>query len=149
MFLRFSFCLTLLCALTLFGCDSNNGDSCLTVTPNEDYFIAGTAATTTFSPASKTYTVSNMCDEEVLLSVEEDVRWLDVDIEAFGGGSNEAGLLNPGTSVDVLIEVRYGTDNPERLDQLPAGLYEADVNFEDESNRSSVTRKVNLTVNIP
>lgn len=141
--------LAISCMLLLIGCDSSDDISCLTVTPVEDYILSGTSFTTDFSPASKTYTVTNTCDDDVLLSVQEDVRWLDVEIAAFGGGGNEAGMLDPDTSVEVVIEVRYGTDNPERLDQLESGTYEAEIDFSDESNTNSVIRDVNLTVNAP
>ena len=144
---HFSFLLLIGASLLLFSCDSNSDEDCLTVTPNENYVLSGTAQTTDFTPATKTYTVSNTCDSDVMLSVEEDVRWLDVDIPAFGGGGNEAGTLNADTSIEVTVEVRYGSDNPERLDQLAAGTYQADLRFLDTTNNGAIIRSVDLTVN--
>ncbi|MBX2819895.1 MAG: hypothetical protein KTR29_09455 [Rhodothermaceae bacterium] len=146
---HFSFLLLIGASLLIFSCDSNSDEDCLTVTPNENYALSGTAQMADFTPATKTYTVSNTCDSDVMLSVEEDVRWLDVDIPAFGGGGNEAGTLNADSSIEVTVEIRYGSDNPERLDQLAAGMYEADLEFIDESNNATIVRVVNLTVNSP
>ena len=84
-----------------------------------------------------------------MLSVEEDVRWLDVEIEAFGGGGMESGTPNGNTSIDVDIEVRYGTDNPQRLNQLEADTYQAQLRFKDETNNTQITRLVDLVVNTP
>ena len=137
---------TLLSILILTGCDSNSDESCLTVTPDDRYTISGTAQTTTFTPETKTYSVRNTCTEDVMLSVEEDVRWLDVEIPAFGE-IDESGMLGAGTSIDVDIEVRYGSDNAERLNQLAAGTYGTDLRFEDDTNGDTVTRLVELTVN--
>lgn len=102
-----------------------------------------------FTPAAKTFTVRNTCDIDVMLSVEEDVRWLDVEIDAFGGGDLEAGMLSAAGSVEVVIEVRYGSDNIQRLDQLEAGSYSAELRFVDETNTTQVDRLVTATVNTP
>ena len=104
--------------------------------------------TTTFTPDAKTYAVRNKCSEDVRLSVEEDVRWLDVEIDAFGG-EDEFGTLSANSSVDVVIEVRYGDDNPQRLDQLASGTYTAELHFDDDTNDKRVVRSVDLTVNAP
>lgn len=140
----------LLTALTVFltaSCDSNAEDSCLTVTPDEAYTLSGTAQTTNFLPATKTYTVRNTCDSNLMLSVEEEVRWLDVEIDSYGDA--EAGPLAAGANLEVRIEVRYGTDNSERLDQLAPGTYGADLRFRDTSNNTEVVQAVNLTVSMP
>lgn len=136
-------------ALVLAGCNPGTtpGDACLEVTPNERYALSGTATTMDFTPNAKTYAVRNSCDEDVALSVEEDVRWLDVEIAAFG--TAESGVLAAGSSVDVVVEVRYGNDNPQRLDQLAPGSYRADLRFVDDTNDGSVVRSVELTVNAP
>lgn len=132
--------------LLLSACDSNNeGSSCFEVTPNESYNISGAQGTTTFTPASKAYTVRNNCSDSAELSVEEDVRWLDVDIAAFG--DNEFGTVQASSSVIVIVEVRYGSDLPDRLDQLPGGTYQTPVEFIDDTNDGSTSRSVNLTVN--
>lgn len=135
--------------LVLAGCNPGAppGDACLVVAPNEPYALSGTAMTMDFTPDAKTYTVRNSCDEDVTLSVEEDVRWLDVEIAAFG--TAESGVLEAGSSVDVVVEVRYGNDNPQRLDQLAPGSYQADLRFVDDTNDGSVARSVELTVNAP
>ena len=131
--------------VTFAACDSGgSGELCLSVTPNESYTLSGAATTMNFAPATKTYTVQNTCGSQLTLSVEEDVRWLDVEIDAFG--SSESGSLGAGASIDVDVEVVYGDDNSERLDQLAAGSYSAEIRFEDDTNGSSVTRSVNLTV---
>lgn len=138
----------LVACLFLIGCDMSDDDAnCLTVTPNESFVISGTAATTNFTPASKTYVLRNTCDMDVTVSVEEDVRWLDVEIDAFE--PEEFGVVNASTSINVEIEVRYGSDNPERLDQLAAGTYTADLRFVGESDAGRVDRTVQLTVNAP
>lgn len=137
--------LLILSVLTLAACssDNNSDGDCLSVTPNEDYVLSGTATLTDFVPASKTYTVRNNCDEDIALSIDEDVRWLDVEI---AGSGSEQGVLVAGGTITVAIEVRYGTDNPQRLDQLDPGSYDAEILFEDESNDETVTRDVDLTV---
>ena len=148
--IRLSCFLVFLSMFFLSSCDSNtSNESCLTVTPNESYTIAGSALSQDFTPAVKTYTVRNTCDTDVMISVEEDVRWLDVDIDAFGGGGNEAGLLASGITIDVDVEVRYGSDNPQRLDQLDPGMYETELSFIDETNNAQTIRPVNLTVAAP
>lgn len=141
--------LVLAVTFTLFvGCDSGGeSNNCLTVTPDESYTLAGTAMTTSFAPNSKTYVVRNNCDTSVMLSVEEDVRWLDVEIDAFG--TAESGVLTASASVEVRVEVRYGSDNPERLDQLSPGSYTAVLRFVGESDSGLVDRTVQLTVNNP
>ncbi|MFK7847692.1 MAG: hypothetical protein AB8G77_20535, partial [Rhodothermales bacterium] len=139
--------ISFLVILLLVSCDSNSDESCLTVTPDETYTLSGTAMTTDFTPAVKTYAVRNTCTLDVMLSVEEDVRWLDVEIDAFG--DNEAGTLSAGVSIDVDIEVRYGSDNIQRLDQLEAGSYSAELRFVDETNTTQVDRLVTATVNSP
>ncbi len=131
----------------LIGCDSNSDEACLEVTPTEAYVLAGTAMSTSFSPDAKVYQVRNSCGEDIVLSVEEDVRWLDVEIDAFAGGTEESGALAAGARIDVRVEVRYGSDTPERLDQLDAGSYEAELRFVDETNGAHITRSVDLTVN--
>ena len=146
---RLHILLVSLCVLFFASCDSSSDESCLTVTPSENYVLSGTAMTTNFTPASKTYTVSNTCGTDIMLAVVEEVRWLDVEIDAFGGGGNESGTLSADTSIDVVIEVRYGTDNAERLDQLDPGSYNADLRFEDDTNNEDVSLMVNLTVNTP
>lgn len=144
-----SLILTLVGALLLVSCGSNTSDKlCLTVTPNEAYRLSGTSMTTNFVPAAKTYTVRNSCSQDVQLSVEEEVRWLDVEIDAFGG-VDEFGILSANASIDVVIEVRYGSDNPQRLNQLEAGSYQAELRFDDDTNGERVVRSVNLTVNAP
>lgn len=130
------------------GTNATSGGTCLAVTPDEPYVLSGTAMTTAFAPNAKTYVVRNTCSEDVRLSVEEDVRWLDVEIDAFGG-VDEFGILSAGTSIDVVIEVRYGDDNPQRLDQLAPGTYEAELRFDDDTNDKRVVRSVDLTVNAP
>ena len=147
-----SFSISLLAALSvliLVGCDSASDESCLNVTPNESYALSGTAMTMDFSPDAKTYTVRNTCDTGVMLSVVEDVRWLDVEIETFGGGGNESGMLNTDTSISVVIEVRYGSDNLQRLDQLTPGTYVAELRFEDNTNNTQIVYSVDLTINTP
>lgn len=131
----------------LVGCDSASDEDCLEVTPDEAYVLSGTAMTTNFAPASKRYTVRNSCSSDVDLSVEEDARWLDVDIAGAGGA--ESGVLRGGGSINVDVGVVYGSDNPERLDQLAAGSYTAELRFVDETNDSEVVRSVQLTVNAP
>ena len=132
----------------LVGCDSNSDsdEDCLEVTPGDAYVLSGTAMTTNFAPASKTYTVRNTCSDSVDLSIEEDERWLDVDIVGF---SSESGELSGGGTISVELGVVYGMDNPERLDQLEAGSYASDVRFVDESNDKEIVRSVQLTVNAP
>lgn len=117
------------------------------VEPGDDFLIEGNAHTRGFAPESKSYMVTNDCDAAVEIAVDDDVRWLDVEIDAFG--DEEAGTIGAGASVEVVIEVRYGADNPERLDQLPAGQYEGQVLFEDESNSTSVIRTAAVTVSEP
>lgn len=130
------------------GCDSDgNGDLCITVTPASDYNLTGTAGSTNFAPASMSYQVTNNCSGSIELAVDEAVRWLDVDIAAFGGGSNESGMVTAGQTIEVVIEPVYGADNPERLDQLAAGNYGADIDFEDRTSDSGVTREASATVN--
>lgn len=132
--------------LFLSACGSSSGGStCFSITPDETYIISGTAMTQAFSPDSKTYTVRNTCSADADLSVEEDVRWLDIEIAAFG--ADEFGTVPASGSVAVVIEVRYGSDLPDRLDQLPAGAYQTPVDFVDETNGGSTSRSVNLTVN--
>ncbi len=140
--------LSALALVLLARCDGGeDGALCITVSPEEGYALSGTAGTSSFAPASMTYTVQNICSEDIELSVEENVRWLDVDIAAFGGGSSESGTVTAGQSISVIIEVRYGTDDPERLNLLAEGAYSTDVTFEDDTNDDRVTREVNLTVN--
>lgn len=134
--------------LILAGCDSDgNGDICITVTPATDYNLTGTAGSTDFTPASMSYQVTNNCSGSIELAVDEAVRWLDVDIAAFGGGSNESGMVTAGQTIEVVIEPVYGADNPERLDQLAPGSYGADVDFNDNTSDSGVTRGVSAAVN--
>ena len=132
------------------GCDSDgsSGDLCLAVTPNETYTVSGEAMSLTFTPAAKTYAVRNTCSEEVMLVVSEDKRWLDVEIAAFGG-VDESGAIAAGASIDVDIELRYGSDDPDRLNQLAPGSYSASIHFDDDTNDTRVTRSVELTVNAP
>lgn len=146
---RFLPLVALLCPLLLVSCDSSSDEDCLSVTPNDDYILSGAAFSMNFAPASKTYTVRNTCGSDITLSVEEEVRWLDVEIDAFGGGGAESGPLAAGGSVSVAIEVRYGADNPERLDQLAAGSYTAELRFVDETNDGLAVRSVELTVSAP
>lgn len=140
--------LVVLSAFTLVRCDSGDAASCLSVTPDESYVLAGAAQSTAFVPDSKTYTVRNTCSSEVDLVVEEDERWLDVEIAAFGGVA-ESGPLAGGASLAVVLEVRYGTDTPERLNQLAPGAYQAEIRFEDTTNDTRVVRDVELTVTAP
>lgn len=144
--LRFLTLNVFLCALLFVSCDTNNDeDSCLTVTPDENYELSGETMTTAFTPASKTYTVSNTCSEDVLFSVEENVRWLDVEIEAFGG-VDESGTLEAGATINVDIEVRYGGDDIQRLNQLPPGIYRTELRFNDDGNDTRITHIADLTV---
>lgn len=131
-------------SLALFGCDSNNTNNCLSVSPNEAYTITGNAGTMNFAPASKTFTVRNICDYDIILAVDEDERWLDVEIDAYDPA--ERGPLAASATVSVRIEVRYGSDNPERLDQLSAGDYDTDIRFIGESDNGELFRQVDLTV---
>jgi len=75
------------------------------------------------------------------------VRWPDLEIDAFG--AIESGVLSAGATIDVVAEVRYGNDNPQHLDQLAPGSYEAESYFEDATNDSRVLRAVDPTVNAP
>lgn len=131
----------------LVGCDSASDEDCLEVTPDEAFVLSGTAMTMNFAPATKTYTVRNSCDSDVDLSIEEGERWLDVNIAGAGGA--ESGVLSGGGSINVSVEVVYGSDSPERLDQLAEGSYDSEVHFVDETNDSEVVRSVQLTVNAP
>lgn len=143
---RFFSVLTLFCMLLLVGCDSNESeDSCLTVTPDENFELSGETMTTNFTPEVKTYSVTNTCSEDILFSAEENVRWLDVEIEAFGG-VEESGTLAAGATLAVDIEVRYGSDDPSRLNQLAPGNYRTELRFNDEANDTRVTLLANLVV---
>ncbi len=143
---RFLSFITLFCMLLLVGCDSNESpDSCLTVTPDENYELSGETMTTNFTPASKTYTVSNTCSEDILFSVEENARWLDVEIDAFGGVA-ESGTLAAGSTIEVDIEVRYGTDDISRLNQLPPGNFRTELRFNDEANDTRISLIADLVV---
>ncbi len=144
---RFVFLLVVFAMVCFAGCDSSFEEDCLMVSPQEDFSISGRSMTMNFTPESKTYAVTNSCSEDIVLSVEEEVRWLDVDIAAFGGGGNERGSLIAGTTIDVVVEVRYGSDDPERLNQLAAGNYRADLRFDDVTNDNRILRSVDVTVN--
>jgi len=137
-------------AFAFAGCDSDgsSGNSCLAVTPDEAYAVSGAARSQSFTPVAKTYAVRNTCSEDVMLVVTEDKRWLDVEIAAFGG-VDESGLLRAGTSIDVDIELRYGSDDPNRLNQLAPGSYSASIHFDDDTNDTRVTRSVELVVGAP
>lgn len=132
-------------AFGLVRCDLGDASSCLIVSPDESFVLSGTAMSTSFTPESRSYSVRNTCREQVELSVEEDVRWLDVEIAAFGG-VDEFGPLAAGESVSVDIEIRYGLDDAERLDQLSPGEYEVEIRFVDDTNETEVIRGVELMV---
>lgn len=129
------------------SCSGSADEGCLVVDPSDTFLIEGNAHTTDFAPDSKAYVVINDCDAAVEIAVDDDVRWLDVEIEAFG--DEEGGTLGAGASVEVVIEVRYGADNPTRLDQLAAGAYDAQIIFEDKTNSTAVIRTADVTVSEP
>ncbi len=139
---------TLLCCtvLLLSSCDSNNSeDSCLNVAPDENYVLSGVTMTTNFTPEVKSYMVQNTCAEDILFAVDENVRWLDVEIDEFGG-VEESGTLAAGATIQVDIEVRYGSDDPARLNQLAPGIYRTEIRFNDTGNDTRVTQVADLTV---
>lgn len=135
----------LTCLIVLLACTSDNDGGCLDVTPDDEFAPAGRALTTNFSPDSISYTVENTCDLPVEFAVGEEMRWLDVEIDELGDA--ETGTLQSDATIEVVIEVRYGDDDPERLNLLAPGSYPAEVRFEDLTNDTTITRSVDLTVN--
>jgi len=129
------------------GCSGSADEGCLSIDPSEAFVIEGSVHSIDFAPESKSYTVTNDCDTAVEIDIDDNVRWLDVEIEAFG--DEEGGTVAADDTVEVVIEVRYGTDDPSRLDQLAAGKYDGEIIFEDETNSTTVIRTADLTVSEP
>jgi hypothetical protein len=86
-----------------------------------------------FSPASATYTLTNIADTPIDWTAGTNATW--VALSAAGG------TLNPGASVDVIVSLNAGAE------ALPPQLHTATVTFTNTTNHNGdTTRDVNLTV---
>jgi hypothetical protein len=107
----------------------------LTVTPTTAFNVSGPGGGP-FSPASMTYTLSNIADTPLSWAASANAAWVDL--------SAASGTLNPGASADVTVSL-----NAQAAGLLPQ-IYTAAVAFTNVTNNNGNTScDVNLNVLIP
>jgi hypothetical protein len=105
------------------------------VEPRDDLLAVGPYGGP-FTPASKTYTLTNNDDSTIEYSVTGDADWITID--------NGAGVVPPGESVDVIVSINANAN------ALANGDYDATVSFFNlTDHHGDRTRDVTLQVGIP
>jgi subtilisin len=117
-------------ALAILGASPSSGG--LSVSPPEGFFVTG-AEGGPFSPATKTYTVTNTGTETIDFSASESVSWASI--------SPQSGTLEPGNSRVLTISIDSEANN------LTAGNYVTVISLTNTTNgQGSISKSLNMTV---
>lgn len=109
----------------------------LAVAPTSNYATSGNAGGTTWTPASKTYTLTNAGAQSLSWSVTKTATWLQL-------SSPTAGTLAPGASINVSVWPSSSASS------LAAGAHTDTLTFANSTNgNGNATRTVTLTAVAP